>query len=308
MNPPRFPPRLAPGDTVALIAPGGAVDADRVAGAVTLLESRGLRVLLHRDLTARHRYLAGDDAARRAELRWALSDPELRAVFAARGGYGSQRILGAAAPEGLGEPRAVVGFSDNTALLDYLRSRAGWCVVHGPHPRTEPAGEFDAVLGCLGLFGEPARTILRGLEVLGAGAGESVTAEVGGGCLSLLVASLGTPYAFHAAGRIVVVEDVAEPVYRLDRMLHQLRAAGALDGAAALVFGRPTAFLPLDHTAEDRTVLDQLLREFAADCPFPVLAGAPCGHGTPNLPLPFGPRALLDPERGTLGFIEDAVR
>ncbi|HSH71037.1 MAG TPA: LD-carboxypeptidase, partial [Deferrisomatales bacterium] len=287
---------------------GGAVDGERVADAVALLESRGLRVLCHRDLTARHRYLAGDDATRREELGWALSAPEVRAVFLARGGYGSQRILDAVTPEQLGEPRAVVGFSDNTALLDHLRLRAGWCVVHGPHPRRLPAGEFDAVLGCLGLFGEPARTVLRDLERLNPGPWEARTAEVGGGCLSLLAASQGTPYAFRAAGRIVFIEDVSEPAYRIDRMLLQLRTSRALDGAAALVFGRPAEFLPPDQGAEDRTALDQLLREFAEDCPFPVLAGAPCGHCTPNLPLPFGPRSLLDPARGTLAFVEDAVR
>lgn len=307
MNPVQFPARLFPGDAVALIAPSGAVDPARAGGAVALLESRGLRVVHCRDLTARRRYLAGDDAARRAELAWALADPELRAVFFARGGYGSQRILDAVTAQGAGSPRAVVGFSDNTALLDVVRRRLGWCVVHGPHPQAEAPGEFDAVLGTLGLFGEPARTVLRGLEILHPGAGEGVVAEVGGGCLSLLAASQGTPYAFRAEGRVVLVEDVAEPVYRLDRLLHQLRTAGALDGAAGLVFGRPECFLPLAATPQERADLDELLREFAAGCAFPVLAGAPCGHCTPHLPVPFGPRALLDTGRGTLAFIEDAV-
>ena len=303
-----LPPRLAAGDAVALIAPGGAVAPERIASAVGLLESRGLRVRCHRDLTVGHRYMAGDDPTRAAELRWALSDPEVRAVFLVRGGYGSQRILDAAAPEHLGQPRAVVGFSDNTALLDHLRTRAGWCVVHGPHPVAESAAEFDAVLGCLGLFGEPARTALRELVLLSAGEWEVLTAEVGGGCLSLLTASLGTPRAFRAAGRIVLVEDVAEPVYRLDRMLHQLRSSGALDDAAAVVFGRPGTFLPPNHSPAERADLDHLLVEFASACPFPVLAGAACGHCSPNLPVPLGPLALLDPQGGTLAFVEDAVR
>ena len=86
-----------------------------------------------------------------------------------------------------------------------------------------------------------------------------------------------------------------------------MRASGALEGAAAVVFGRLSGFLPEGHGAADLAHLDQLVREFAASASCPVLAGAPCGHCTPNLPLPFGPRAVLDPGRGTLGFLEDAV-
>jgi muramoyltetrapeptide carboxypeptidase len=131
-----------------------------------------------------------------------------------------------------------------------------------------------------------------------------VVAEVGGGCLSLLASSAGTPWAFRAAGRIVFLEDVNEPVYRLDRMLLQLRASGALDDAAAVVFGKPETFLA---PGEDPAHLEDLLAEFAASVPCAVLSGVTAGHGTLNLPLPFGPRALLDPERGSLAFLEDVV-
>lgn len=300
---PRFPPRLAPGDTVALAAPGGAVDPERVRGAAALLESRGLRVRLRKDLTASHRYLAGDDRRRLEELRRALGDPEVRAVFLVRGGYGTQRLLACLRAEDLGHPRAVVGFSDNTALLDHLR-RAGWAVLHGPHPRGDHPGELDAVLGCLGYYGEPARPAFLGLRLWSSGTRDRVVAEVGGGCLSLLASSAGTPWSFHATGRIVFLEDVNEPVYRLDRMLHQLRASGGLDDAAAVVFGKPETFLA---PGQDPAHLEDLLAEFAASLPCAVLSGVSAGHGTPNLPLPFGPRALLDPERGSLAFIEGVV-
>ncbi|MFU8858513.1 MAG: S66 peptidase family protein [Deferrisomatales bacterium] len=303
LPPPRFPPRLAPGDRVALVAPGGAVNPKRVQGAVALLESRGLRVHLRDDITACCRYLAGDDRRRREELLRALGDPEIRAVFLARGGYGSQRLLASLRAEELGAPRAVAGFSDNTALLELLR-RAGWAVLHGPHPRADCPGELDAVLGCLGYYGEPARPAFLGLRVWGPGTRDRVVAEVGGGCLSLLASSAGTPWAFRAAGRIVFVEDVNEPVYRLDRMLLQLCASGALEDAAAVVFGKPETFLA---PGEDPPHLEDLLAELAGSVPCPVLSGASAGHGTPNLPLPFGPRALLDPERGSLAFVEDLV-
>ncbi|MBE0617598.1 MAG: LD-carboxypeptidase, partial [Proteobacteria bacterium] len=130
---------------MALAVPGGAVSADRVDGAVRLLESRGLLVRVRPDITSACRYLAGDDRRRREELLWALRDPEIRAVFLARGGYGTQRVLNSIASEDLGTPRAVVGFSDNTALLEHLRQR-GWAVLHGPHPRADHPDELDSVL------------------------------------------------------------------------------------------------------------------------------------------------------------------
>ncbi len=302
LPPVSFPPRLRPGDRVALIAPGGAVDPLRVEGAVRLMESRGLRVAVRDDVTDTCRYLAGEDARRCGELLWALADPEIRAVFLARGGYGSQRLLAAVGGGQLGAPRAVVGFSDNTALLEHLR-RHGWAALHGPHPQASRPDEFDSVLGCLGYYGEPARSAFLGLRRWGGG-GERVLAEVAGGCLSLLASSAGTPWAFRAEGRIVFLEDVGEAAYRIDRMLHQFRASGGLDGAAAVVFGKVEAFGP---EGEDRGLLEALIAEFAASVPCPVLSGVSAGHVTPNLPLPFGPRALLDPERGSLTFLEGLV-
>ncbi len=299
----RFPPPLAPGDEVALVAPACAVEPAAVDQAVGLLEARGLVVRARDDLTARHRSLAGPDGRRAGELLDALRDPAIRAVFCVRGGYGSQRLLAALPPDPVVPPKPVVGFSDNTALLVHLRDRWGWAVVHGAHPE-DPAG-LDAALGVLGLFGAPARTLGRDLRWWNPGRGGRVTAEVAGGCLSLLAALAGTPHAFRARGRIVFVEEVAEPVYRIDRMLHQLGASGALDGAAAVVFGRLGSFLP---AGADVGPLEHLVAEFARGAPFPVLSGLPAGHTDPNLPVPFGPRAVLDPGAGTLAFAEDAVR
>jgi muramoyltetrapeptide carboxypeptidase len=279
------------------------LDRERVDGAVRLLESRGLRVRVRPDITAANRYFAGDDRRRLEELLGALRDPDVRAVFLARGGYGTQRLLASLAREELGSPRAVVGFSDNTALLEHLRQR-GWAVLHGPHPRADHPDELDAVLGCLGYWGEPARPAAFGLRVWGKGSGERVIAEVGGGCLALLASAAGTPCAFRARGRIVFLEDVNEPVYRLDRMLLQLRASGGLEGAAAVVFGKPEAFLA---PGEDAAHLDGLLAEFAQELSVPVLSGFPAGHGPTNIPLPLGPRALLDPEQGSLAFLEALV-
>lgn len=301
----RWPKALRAGDPVALVAPGGFVDGQRLEGAVRLLEARGLQALVRPDITARHRNLAGADARRAEELSWALCAPGVKAVFLARGGYGTQRILDQIAPAVAGaEPRPVVGFSDNTALLNHLRQRFGWVTVHGPHPQAEEPGETDEVLACLGLSGPPSRPSYEGLELLGGRPGGPFEAEVAGGCLSLVSSSVGTPYALACRSKIVFLEDTVEPIYRLDRMLHHLRASRTLEGAVALVFGQVESFVP--DPGEVGSALD-LLREFAEGAPFPVLAGLPCGHTHPNRPLPLGPLVHLDPETGRLTYLEAAV-
>lgn len=300
----RLPPRLSPGDRVALVAPAGPVTAERIAGAVELLASRGLRVEVREDVTARTGFLAGADRRRAEELRAALSDPEVKAVFLARGGYGTQRLLPDVLPSAQTPPKPVIGFSDNTALLNALRQELGWAVLHGPHPQKEKPEELDRVLGCLGYRGEPERPSFRGLALLSRTSGGVLEGEVAGGCLSLVSSSIGTPYALRCAGRILFLEDVGEPAYRFDRMLRQLRMSGTLDGVLAVVFGCPEEFGPEGQERETAEVLT----EFALSSPVPVLSGLACGHGSRNEPLLLGPAARLDPEAGTLIFLQGAVR
>jgi muramoyltetrapeptide carboxypeptidase len=300
----RFPKRLRAGDRVALVAAAGPVDAVRVAGAVALLEGAGLQVSVRQDIASRQGYLAGPDARRLEELREALVDPAVSAVFLARGGYGTQRILpDLALPPGL-PPKPVVGFSDNTALLSCFQNALGWAVLHGPHPGPghERAEEYREVLACLGL-GETVRPLFKNLRVLRGG--EGVEAPVSGGCLAVLSSSVGTGWAPDFRGRIAFFEDIGEPVYRLDRYLNHLLRAGALDGAVGVVFGRPAAFVP---EGVDPADVDALLEEFASRLDIPVLSGLPCGHVEGHRPLPFGPRARLDPAEGTLAFLEDFTR
>ena len=306
MKPPCVLQPLQPGDLVALVAPAGPVSPERARGAVEVLENRGLRVHAREDLSSRHRYLAGPDGRRIDELLAALLDPAVKAVFLARGGYGGQRLLGSLGVLQFAPPKPVIGFSDNTALLHFLRHRFGWPSLHGPHPQRERPEELDAVLRCLGHRGPPERPAFQGLRRLNEGFGETVEGEVAGGCLSLVSSSIGTPYQFSFRGRIVFLEDTGEPAYRLDRMLHQLCASGVLDGALAVLFGQPESFVPPGAGLEAE-YLEGLLNEFASDAPFPVLCGLPCGHTQPNRPLPLGPRARLEPEEGTLEFLEGLV-
>lgn len=306
LAPRRIPPALRAGDLVALVAPAGPLAPERAEGAAALLRDRGFRVAVRNDVTARHRYLAGLDERRAEELLAALLDSDVKAVFLGRGGYGTQRLLARLGPVEKAEPKPVVGFSDNTALVNYLRQAFGWVTLHGPHPQAEKSGELDEVLACLGSRGEPAKPAFGGLRLLGPPRRGALEAEVAGGCLSLLSSSIGTPYAVDARGRILFLEDTGEPAYRIDRMLHQLWASGALEEVKAVVFGTATSFGPRGY-GEDVRHIEELLLDFAASMPVPVLEGLTCGHTDPNLPLPLGPLARLEPERGEVSFLEAAV-
>ncbi|WP_459939872.1 S66 peptidase family protein [Deferrisoma palaeochoriense] len=303
--PPLSPLRpLRTGDLVALVAAAGPVTAERAEGAKRLLEARGLRVRLRYDPRRSRRYLAAGDEERWADLWGALTDPEVAAVWFLRGGYGAVRLLPRfAAEDPPPAPKPLVGFSDNTALLAFVR-RWGWPALHGPHPDPDDPDGVDAVLGSLGFWGEPARPAQSGLRLWNPGAWEPRVAAVEGGCLALLAALQGTPYAPAFSGKIAFLEDVGEPAYRLDRMLWQLVAAGAFEGCRGVVFGRPESFVAEDR---ERAAVEELLHEFASQAPFPVLSGVPAGHCRPNLPLPLGRRAYLDPEGGRIAWIESLV-
>lgn len=293
MNTPFAP--LRQGDLVALEAPAGFLDQSRVEGAVRLIESRGYRVATFRDLAQRERYFAGADSERLAGLQAALDEAEVKAVFLARGGYGSQRI----APmlkKPHGPPKAVAGFSDNTALLGFIGREFGWSTIHGPHPREDHPEEFDQLLACLT---EGILPVFPGLTVHNACM--DVVAPVGGGCLSILSATVGTSCHPVLSGRIVFIEDVCEPPYRVDRMLTHLLQSGSLSDSVAVVFGRIAAFGP-EGTAESE--MEAVISDFARRCPLPVLSGVSSGHVEPNHPLLFGPAARIDCCRGALEFLE----
>ncbi|TAL18840.1 LD-carboxypeptidase [bacterium] len=299
----KYPPPLKRGDKVALAAPAGPVDKARFDWAVEALSERGLVVSASEEMLSKDRYLAGNDGRRLGELQTALSDPEIKAVFLARGGYGTQRIIPSLDLPADAIPKPVAGFSDNTALLGALSEIYGWAVVHGPHPRKGGEEELDELLGCLGFFGEPRLPVFTGLKALNGGA--DVEGPLCGGCLSLISTSVSTPYAIRAGGKIVFIEEVCEAVYRIDRMLHHLLHSGFFEGAKGVVFGTPETFIPEGGSIED---LYSLLGEFAGKAGIPVLTGLPCGHVGTNRPLPFGPRAHLSPARGELAFLEPAVR
>ncbi|MEM7376503.1 MAG: LD-carboxypeptidase [Pseudomonadota bacterium] len=287
---------LKPGDGVALVAPAGQVrTADRplVDDAVALLEGWGLRVSRGVE-SDNHFYLAGADDKRTAHFRAALSDPELRAVFCTRGGYGSARLWPALRHADVASPRLLVGFSDITSL--HLMAEQCWpeieC-VHGPNLATaqmhgDHAAQNRAALH-RALFAWQPETVALQTVVPGRARGRLV-----GGCLSLIAAAMGTPYQLDADGGIVLLEDTGEAPYRIDRMLVHLRNAGLFDTAAGVVLGTmPGCVDPYNDLLE-------IVSELMTPVGLPVLAGLATGHGDRNLAVRLNRVVELDGDRATI--------
>jgi muramoyltetrapeptide carboxypeptidase len=306
------PPRLRPGGTVALVAPAGPVRPDGIAWAVREVERRGFRAAVDASLLARDGYLAGDDARRVRELTDALADPEIDAVICARGGYGAMRILPALDARLFGRrPKPFVGFSDITALHS-LAARAGVVTVHGPMLAARPAPSRASVDSLWRMLTDPRPAgPVGGPRVKALGRGRA-RGRLAGGCLSLVAALLGTPWEIDTDGAVLLLEDVDEPAYRIERMLLQLGLAGALDRVRGVVVGRfydagPDPSGRHGAPAGARDVV-RVVREVLGVLGVPVLYDFPAGHGRTNLALPLGAAVEVDADRRRLVLLEGAVR
>lgn len=284
-----FPPRLVPGARVALIAPAGPLSGDgELERAMENARALGWEPVPGAHVRERLDYLGGTDNERSHDLNGALRDPEIDGVWCVRGGYGLLRLLETVDFEAVRRtPKAVIGFSDVTALHSAVGVKAGVVSYHGPTAR-----------GLLSAFSKASleRAVVCGGNPAGA-AGEAevlipgiARGRLAGGNLAVLTALTGTAFFPDLKGSILVLEDVNEPVYRIDRMLRHLRLTGALAGVAALVFG---AFTERGDDA-DSLALGRLLRETAEAVGVPCLAGAPIGHIDEQWTLPLGALAELN--------------
>lgn len=286
-----WPPALAPGARVALVAPSGPLlgEAD-VARAVDNARSLGWEPRVGAHVLGRAGYLAGSDADRLADLDDAFRDPAVDGVWCLRGGYGAMRLLDHVDYDAIARrPRALLGYSDITALHCAVASRAGLVTFHGPVARASLPPFARRSLRAAVVSHEQPCGEAPAARPLRPGTAEGLLA---GGNLALLAALAGTPYAPDLRGTILVLEDVGEAVYRVDRMLQQLRLSGMLGGVRALVFGQCTD-CPDGAGAGVRT-LDDVLTELADDLSIPCLAGLPVGHIDDQWTLPLGALATLD--------------
>ena len=293
------PPGLAPGDRVAVIAPASAFDRASFEAGLALLGAR-YEVRYRPEIFERHRYLAGSDERRLAELREALLDPAIRAVFCARGGYGATRLLSRLAALPAPAPKPLIGFSDITALHLWLQS-LGRISIHGPVLTQLPLlpQEMRARLFALLESATPAPP-LQATDTYVAGTAEG---PLCGGNLSMLTRVLGTPYMPDLEGAVLLLEDVGERPYRLDRMWTHLALAGVFARVRGIALG---VFVNCEEKDADCSAAD-VLRELAAATGVPCAAGFPIGHGALNDAVPLGARVRLDAQRRTLTFLEAAV-
>ncbi|HVO26179.1 MAG TPA: LD-carboxypeptidase [Candidatus Margulisiibacteriota bacterium] len=291
----RKPAPLRRGDVIGVVSPAAAVDEASLHAGLQVLEAAGFRVRLGAATLKKAGYLAGTDRERLADLDAMFRDPEVKAIIAARGGYGSGRLLPLLDPAvPRTHPKIFVGHSDLTFLLNDFVQRAELLAFHGPMiaslaQRPDAAATLFALLS-----GDRAGWHQAAPSVVQPGMAEGVLV---GGSLSVIVSMLGTPWALQTRGRLLFLEDVNEKPYRIDRMLTQLRQAGGLDGVAGVIFGE----MPGCTAGEDeRVTVRDVINEAFASAPYPVAFGLPSGHGAGTLALPLGARTRLAGERLTL--------
>ena len=302
-----FPPPLRPGDTIAIIAPAGPVhDPSAISPALSVLRDWGLITRLDDRVFASWRYLAGSDSDRAEELMRCFEDPTVRAVLALRGGYGCSRLIPFLDESRLRRNcKLVMGFSDVTTLHMYFRRRLGWVTVHGPMATTLSRDNLppEAERHLLSVLTDAQYLPTLSFPQLESWVPGAAEGRLVGGCLSILVASLGTKYEIKTEGKILFLEEYGEAPYRLDRMITHLRLAGKLNELAGILLGDFRNCESDDHAYSSDEVLEELL----CDLGIPVMAHFPAGHGGEHWALPLGIRVRLDADRKELCFLEAAV-
>jgi muramoyltetrapeptide carboxypeptidase len=285
-------------------AVSGPVDEGRLDHGLAFLRGRGYGIREASNLRFRRGFLAGTDAERAQGYRELARDPRVDAIFFARGGYGSSRILAHLDREELkANAKIHLGGSDLTALFAFVQRCAGLVTFYGPMVAVEMA-EGGAVLDWEGVLrgDAPAPHAIAPENVL---AGGRAQGPLIGGCLSILASLCGTPEEIRSDGAILFWEDTGEDTYRLDRMLTQLERSGAFDGLRGMVIG---SVVPR-RDRENAGTVGAYLRERFAGAPFPVAMGLACGHLESPRTLPLGVSATLDcDDRRELSFPEAVVQ
>ncbi len=297
------PAALQEGDCIGLVAPASPIHRDAFFEGVAVLQELGFRVHYTPRVFARHRYLAylaGTDAERAEELLAMFANPEIKAIFCCRGGYGSQRLLPYLDPAFItAHAKIFMGCSDLTSLLLYFYSRCRLVTFHGPavagslRHNLEPAvllqlkgvltGDTEAM--------QPSAYHAKALTVIRPGEAKG---RLLGGCLSLFVCTIGTPFQPEMRGTILFLEDRGERLYAIDRMLTYLKLAGVFEGVRGLVFG---SIEPVLADRDSPYGVVEVILDVLGDLDIPILYGFPAGHCSQPLTLPFGVPAAIRGDR-----------
>lgn len=308
------PAKLKLGDTIGLVNPAGATSSEDIEDAKKTLESLGFKLKLGSHLLDRYGYLAGKDIDRASDVNAMFADSSVKAIIAGRGGWGCNRILPLLDYQLIrNNPKILMGYSDITSLLLAIYAKSGVVTFHGP-VATSTWNEFtlDYVKRIL-LNGEsvvmqnpaansPITTtpVCKETITLGKAKGKLV-----GGNLSVLVAMVGSDYLPTWKQTILFVEEVEEEVYRVDRMLTQLKLAGILDQIGGFIFGQCTKCDPKDR--DKSLTLTQVLREHIQPLGIPAWYGSAIGHIKDKFTLPIGVEVEIDANAGTIKMLESAT-
>jgi len=291
-------PRLQPNQTVGIIAPASPVNQSEISEGLKLLESFPLKIKQGEHIFDRQDYLAGSDNDRVSDLHQMFSDPDIQAIFCARGGYGSARFLNKIDFDLIRKnPKIIVAFSDLTALLLAIYNKSGLITIHGPTLSDLPKNKnWEHLSRLIGMLYKPRISFKQGKEInKGIARGTLL-----GGNLSTLCSLLATPFLPSFEGVILFLEEKGESPYKLDRMLTQLLLSGRLNHLAALIIGQI-------EDCGKMEIINSMLQERLGRLTIPVAAGLPVGHGNENISLPLGLPAVLDTERMLLKIEESSV-
>jgi muramoyltetrapeptide carboxypeptidase len=301
------PPRLQIGDTVALIAPASIIEPKDIEEAKQTLGVLGLKVKLGRHVLERYGYLAGKDSDRAFDINTMFADKSVKAIIAMRGGWGCNRLLPLLNYTDIRQnPKILIGYSDITSLLLAIDARSRIVTFHGP-VATSTWNEFTVGYIKQVLFGAEAVTMQNlhtqetQVETITPGKAKG---KLVGGNLSVLCAMLASPYLPAWNRRILFVEDIAEDVYRIDRMLIQLKNAGVLNRISGFIFGQCTNCKPGD---EPTFTLMQVLKDHIQPLGIPAWYGSMIGHIKDKFTMPLGIDVEIDANAGTIKMLESAV-
>ncbi|MTI31650.1 S66 peptidase family protein [Xanthovirga aplysinae] len=297
-----IPPFLKPKDKIGIIAPAGRLAPNTLSEELIELNSWDLEVVEGRFLYHTHHRFAGNDQQRLGDIQEMLERPEIKAIFCARGGYGTSRILDQINFSSLKEnPKWIIGFSDITTFL-CLANQLGVACIHGIMPSQfgQKASQASKEMLKNFLFGKPLVYNLLSHSLNKTG---NVQAEIIGGNLSLLAHLTGTSTQARTKGKILFIEEIGEHLYHIDRMMIQLKRAGIFQDLAGLIVGHFTEIKDNDTVKFGKTAY-QIVKEHIEEYNFPVCFGFPAGHEEINMPLPFGLKANFKVEESgtTLNF------
>ncbi|MFQ6084579.1 MAG: LD-carboxypeptidase [Candidatus Aminicenantia bacterium] len=299
------PKALKMGDTIGIFAPGSPVKKEIFEQGLAELEKLGYKYKYSQNIFLKEKFLAGTDEIRAKNFIDLLKDKEIKVLIGARGGYGSIRMISYLENSNFdfNQPKILVGSSDLTVLLLYFLQKHKWIIFYGPMVSSAIAfKQYDKKSFIHSLCSSsPLSPLITG-KVIKPGKAQGILT---GGCLSLIVSTLGTPYEINTNGKILMLEDYQEKPYKIDRYLMHLKLADKFSKVKGIVFGEMKECVQHPDQGYE---LEDIIEEFFKEYSFPILFGFPFGHSENTFTLPLGIKAELDSDLPGLIFLEGATK